>query len=55
MNFDDSRYENHKDIITPDGIPILMKDSDYIIIWGYWNGPDEMLVLLLKMEISMKE
>ena len=40
---DDSRYETHKDYITPDGTPILEKNRDYIIIWGYWNGPDEKL------------
>ena len=40
---DDSRYESHKDLITPDGMPILMKHRDYMIIWGYWNGPDEKL------------
>jgi hypothetical protein len=41
--FDNSRYESHKDITTPDGIPILEKNHNYIIIWGYWNGPDEKL------------
>jgi hypothetical protein len=25
------------------GDPILKKDHNYIIIWGYWNGPDEKL------------
>lgn len=41
--FDNSRYESHRDILTPDGFPILMRNHDYIIIWGYWNGPDEKL------------
>ncbi|MDI6792904.1 MAG: hypothetical protein QME81_08580 [bacterium] len=41
--FDNSRYESHKDYFTPDGMPILMKNRDYITIWGYWNGPDEKL------------
>jgi len=41
--FDNSRYESHKDIVTSDGTPILEKNRDYIIIWGYWNGPDEKL------------
>jgi len=40
---ENSRYESHKDYKTPDGIPILKKNRDYIIIWGYWNGPDEKL------------
>ena len=41
--FDNSRYERHKGYLTPDGIPILKKSRDYVIIWGYWNGPDEKL------------
>jgi hypothetical protein len=41
--FDDQRYETHKHLVTPEGKPILKSDHDYIIIWGYWNGPDDML------------
>jgi hypothetical protein len=41
--FDGSRYENHRRYLTPDGDPILKRNRDYIIIWGYWNGPDEKL------------
>ena len=41
--FDNSRYNSHKGYKTPDGIPILKKNRNYIIIWGYWNGPDEKL------------
>jgi hypothetical protein len=41
--FDHSRYETHKHLVTPEGEPILRNDHDYIIIWGYWNGPDDML------------
>jgi len=40
---DDSRYNSHKNITTPDGKLILRKNHDYIIFWGYWNGPDELL------------
>jgi len=40
---DDSRYEKYKNLFTPDNIPLLNKDYTYIIIWGYWNGPDEKL------------
>ena len=40
---DDRRYESHRDWLTPEGHPILSRDHDYIIIWGFWNGPDEML------------
>ncbi len=40
---DNSRFENYKNLYTPDNIPLLNKDHSYIIIWGYWNGPDEKL------------
>jgi hypothetical protein len=40
---DESRYESHKAILTPEGTPVLRRDRDYIIIWGFWNKPDEML------------
>jgi len=42
-NLDNSRYDKHKNIKTPDGISVLKKNQDYMIIWGYWNGPDEKL------------
>ncbi|HOB98151.1 MAG TPA: hypothetical protein PKM43_05320 [Verrucomicrobiota bacterium] len=41
--FDGSRYSSHEGLLTPDGEPILKPHRDYIIIWGYWNGPDEKL------------
>jgi hypothetical protein len=41
--FDNSRYISHQQYRMPDGNPILSKDHNYIIIWGYWNGPDEKL------------
>jgi hypothetical protein len=40
---DDSRYTSHSGHTTPEGNPILRKDHKYIIVWGYWNGPDEKL------------
>jgi hypothetical protein len=40
---DHRRYELFKDLITPDGQPALCEDREYITIWGYWNGPDELL------------
>jgi hypothetical protein len=40
---DDSRYKSHEAIKTPDGHPVLCKHHDHILIWGYWNGPDELL------------
>ncbi len=39
--FDNSRYESHGDYVASDGMPILKDNRYYIIIWGYWNGPDE--------------
>jgi hypothetical protein len=41
--FDKSRYKSHRALRTQEGDPILRKDHSYIIIWGYWNGPDEKL------------
>lgn len=41
--FDGSRFSTHENLVTPDGEPLLKKDREYIIIWGYWNGPDEKL------------
>jgi hypothetical protein len=44
QDFDDSRYVSHADIVTPDKHePVLKKNHDYTILWGYWNGSDEML------------
>jgi hypothetical protein len=40
---DNRRYQTHQGLRRPDGKRILRKRHDYIIIWGYWNGPDEML------------
>jgi phosphoenolpyruvate carboxykinase (GTP) len=33
----------HRGLLTPDGEPVLREDRDYIVVWGYWNGPDEKL------------
>jgi len=43
--FDKNRYKSHKDYIASDGISILKRDHNYIIIWGDWNGPDEKLAI----------
>ena len=40
---DRRRYDHHADITTPDGTPVLQPNHVYIIIFGYWNGPDEWL------------
>lgn len=40
---DERRFESHAHIVMPNGRCALKPDHDYIIIWGYWNGPDELL------------
>jgi len=40
---DARRYQALSHILTPDGEPAMRSDHDYITIWGYWNGPDELL------------
>lgn len=40
---DPRRYKKLEHLRTPDGQPALCKDHDYITIWGFWNGPDELL------------
>ena len=37
---DTSRYESHKEILDPEGSPILREEHNYITIRGYYNGPD---------------
>ncbi len=34
------RYESHKNILDPEGNPILQENHNYITIRGYYNGPD---------------
>ncbi len=43
MIADESRYESHSKILSPDGKPVLERKREYITIWGYWNGPDDKL------------
>jgi len=33
-------YDSHKDILDPEGNPILLENHNYITIRGYYNGPD---------------
>ena len=40
---DPRRYEILAHLRTPEEQPILQKNHDYITIWGFWNGPDELL------------
>jgi hypothetical protein len=42
---DNSRYESHADFETPDGHPMLSRHHEYLTIWGYWNGPDDVLAV----------
>ncbi|MBI4690069.1 MAG: hypothetical protein HY754_07350 [Nitrospirae bacterium] len=35
------KYESHKNILDPEGEPILQEDHNYITIRGYYNGPDQ--------------
>ena len=34
------KYDSHKDILDPEGNPILRENHNYITIRGYYNGPD---------------
>jgi hypothetical protein len=40
---DDRRYMALSHLLTPDGEPAVRQDYEYITIWGFWNGPDELL------------
>jgi hypothetical protein len=49
---DNRRYESHAELERPDGHPILSPYHEYLSIWGYWNGPDD--VLAVKDEVVYK-
>lgn len=40
---DPRRYESHSSLLDPDGKPVLNSHHNYITVWGFWNGLDEML------------
>ncbi len=40
---DERRFAELAHLLTPEGEPALQKGCNYITIWGYWNGPDELL------------
>ncbi len=42
---DNSRYQSHAALHTPEGHPILSRHHEYLTIWGYWNGPDDVLAV----------
>ncbi|MHB9010090.1 MAG: hypothetical protein ACYDC1_24525, partial [Limisphaerales bacterium] len=37
------RYETFAALLSPDGLPAVSPDYDYVTLWGFWNGPDEVL------------
>jgi hypothetical protein len=44
-NADKRRYTALAHLRTPDGEPAVREEYDYITIWGFWNGPDELLAI----------
>jgi hypothetical protein len=40
---DTRRYKSHQELLTPDGQQLLRSDHNYLTIWGFWNGLDEIL------------
>ena len=38
---DRRKYESHKDMLDPEGFPVLQENHNYITIRGYYNGPDQ--------------
>lgn len=40
---DQRRYQSHRHLRQPDGTPVLQRERNYIAVWGYWNGLDEVL------------
>lgn len=43
VSSDRRKYESHKDILDPEGNPILQESYNYITIRGYYNGPDHLV------------
>jgi hypothetical protein len=35
---DERRYDKYREVVGPDGSPVLRLDRDFIVIWGYWRG-----------------
>jgi hypothetical protein len=40
---DERRYAALAHLRTPDGEPVVRMEREYITVWGFWNGPDELL------------
>ena len=43
LPLDERRYTTLANLQAIDGAPALRRDFEYIAVWGYWNGPDELL------------
>ena len=41
LSSDLRKYEAHRNILDPDGNPVLQDNRNYITIRGYYNGPDQ--------------
>lgn len=37
---DNRRYRSHEKLLSPDGVPVLARDYNYITLRGYFNGSD---------------
>ncbi|MDR0993072.1 MAG: hypothetical protein LBN38_00680, partial [Verrucomicrobiota bacterium] len=42
-SLDPRRYASHEGWRMPGNMPILQRERNYIVIWGFWNGLDEVL------------
>lgn len=40
---DSRKYKSHAALLTPIGTPVLRSNHNYLTIWGFWNGLDEIL------------
>jgi hypothetical protein len=40
---DNRKYQSHQQLVTPEGTPVLRSRHNYLTIWGFWNGLDEIL------------
>ncbi len=40
---DNRPYRSHQHLLTPEGQAVLRSDHNYLTIWGFWNGLDEIL------------
>ena len=54
---DPRKYESHRNILDPEGNPVLQENHNYITIRGYYNGPDHWVAehgdaLYIPMDLS---